>query len=491
LTSGINIDTWVSTFNTINLITLPLYSNSNVQQLDRHRRLMVSKYLLNLCRFISEMVPTNIPPHVLDHAKMVLLDTLGVIIAGSKAEEVRQTAQKVSVNFQKEPGVTCPGKPETLDPLNAALINGMAGSTLEYEEGNSRAMGHPAIQMVPAIVAESESIGQSGPNLLAALIGGYETACRISRAASIRRGLHPTGTWGIVGCALAIGILHHKKSEELFEIANIASSYAFSPYVKNSFVGQNVACTFAGLTNYLGLLTNTFFENGIQANPDSFQMTFSKFLSDELNSNFLDEKLGDAYAITENYFKPYPTCRFTHPALEALKSILKKQPVKPQDVNTIKITSFKEAVHAGGSTPANLEAMRFSVPYLIAAMLLRGQINLATLDNNLLHDSRLADLAGKVELVYSPEYEQLRPEKNPAKVTIELKDGRTLSHEILNCFGDPSNPLPSKDICEKFLFLTEPIIGQSRSGEFLKRVMQIENENDVRPLMALLRPNSN
>ena len=327
----------------------------------------MSKNLLNLCRFFAELVPENIPPHVLDHAKMVLLDTLGVILAGSKAEEVGEIAQNLSINPRKGSRVTCPGKPETVDPLNAALINGLTGSTLEYEEGNSRAMGHPAIQIVPAIVAESESIGQSGPNLLAALIGGYETACRVSRAASLRRGLHPTGTWGVIGSAIAIGILHHRRSEELFEIANIASSYAFSPYVKNSFVGHKVACTFAGLTNYLGLLSNIFFENGIQADPDSFQMTFSKFVADELNPNLLDEKLGDEYAITDNYFKPYPTCRFTHPALEALRSILEEHPVKPQDVDTIKITSFKAAVHAGGGTPANLEAMRFSVPYLIAA----------------------------------------------------------------------------------------------------------------------------
>ena len=452
---------------------------------------MVSKNLLNLCRFIAEFAPANIPPHVFDHAKLVLLDTLGVILAGSKSEEVEETAQNSSINFRKEPGVTCPGKSETVDPLNAALINGMAGSTLEYEEGNSRAMGHPAIQIVPAVVAESESIGQSGPNLLTALIGGYETACHISRAASLRRGLHPTGTWGVIGSALAIGILHQRKPEELFEIANIASSYAFSPYVKNSFVGQNVACTFAGLTNYLGLLSNIFFENGIQADPDSFQMTFSKFVADELNPNYLDEKLGDAYAITENYFKLYPTCRFTHPALEALKSILNNQHIEPREVKTITVTSFQAAVHAGAVTPLNVEALRFSVPYLVATMLLKGDINLAILSDDLLQDPKLAELAAKVELVFSAEYEQSRPENNPAKVTIALKSGRSFSHEIISCLGDPLNPVPRKDICDKFMTLAAPVIGQNRSGDFLNRVMKIEHENDIRPLMALLRPNSN
>jgi 2-methylcitrate dehydratase PrpD len=446
--------------------------------------------LLNLCRFIAELNTANIPQHVLEHAKLVLLDTLGVILAGSRSEEAGRNAHQLSVNSLTNPGVTCPGKPEAIDPLNAALINGIAGSTLEYEEGNSRAMGHPAIQIVPALVAECEYLGKSGVDLLAGLIGGYEAACRISRAASIRRGLHPTGTWGVIGSALTVGFLHHREPEELFEIANIAASYAFSPYIKNSFVGQNVACTFAGLVNYLGLLSNVFFENGIRADPGSFQMTFSKFVSNEFNPDILDEKLGQEYAISENYFKPYPTCRFTHPALEALKSILKDQHIDPQEVKTIKVTSFQAAVHAGAVTPQNVEALRFSVPYLIATMLLRGDINLAILSDDLLQDPQLAELADKVELVFSPEYEQSRPAHNPAKVTIGLKNGLSFSHEIMNCLGDPRSPLPKKDICDKFLMLAIPVIGQNRSGDFLNGVMEIEHKEDIRPLMALLRPNS-
>ena len=451
---------------------------------------MASKNLLNLCRFIAELTPASIPHHVLEHAKLVLLDTLGVILAGSKSEEAARTSRQLSAGFIRNQGVTCPGKSEAFDTLNAALINGIAGSTLEYEEGNSRAMGHPAIQIVPAVVAACESSGQSGADLLAGLIGGYEAACRVSRAASTRKGLHPTGTWGVVGSALAVGILHRREPEELFEIANIAASYAFSPYIKNSFVGQNVACTFAGLANYLGLLSNTFFENGIKADPGSFQMTFSKFVADEFNPAILDEKLGEAYAITENYFKPYPTCRFVHPALEALRSILNHQHIEPRDVKTITVTSFQAAVHAGNVTPLNVDALRFSVPYLIAAMLLKGDISLSTLSDDLLHDPQLAGLAARVELVFSPAYEKLRPGNNPAKVTIGLKDGKRFSHEIMNCLGDPRNPLPQKDIRDKFMTLAAPVIGPKRSGAFLNRVVKIEHEDDIRPLMALLRPNT-
>ncbi len=159
-------------------------------------------------------------------------------------------------------------------------------------------------------------------------------------------------------------------------------------------------------------------------------------------------------------------------------------------MKTITVTSFQAAVHAGNVTPLNVEALRFSVPYLIAAMLLRGDINLTTLSDDLLHDPQLPGLAAKVELIFSPEYEKLRPGNNPAKVTIGLTDGKRFSHEIMNCLGDPRNPLPKKDICDKFMTLAATVIGQKRSGDFLKRVVQIEQEADIRPLMALLRPES-
>ena len=449
---------------------------------------MPPNHLFNLCRFIAELIPASIPPVVLDHAKMVLLDTLGVILAGSRSAETRHISRRLFIDFPETQSVAGPDTFKKFDALNAALISGLGGSTLEYEEGNSRAMGHPAIQIIPALLAASESANPSGVDLITSLIAGYEAACRISRAASMRRGLHPTGTWGVVGCALAVGVLNRSRPEDLCHIANIAAAYAFSPYVKNSFAGKNVACTFAGLTNYLGLLSNIFYQGGIRADAGSFQMTFSKFVSDELNPDFLDENLGRSYAIVENYFKPYPACRFTHPALEALKSLLGDQHFDPENIEAIKVATFRAAVHGGDITPPNVEAWRFSVPYLVAAMLLEGHIGPASLSEELLRHPRLRALADKVELIFSPEYERLRPDKNAAEVTILLKDGQRFSREIMDCLGDPGNPLPAEDIRDKFRLLASPVIGQNRCETLLNYVAEIEKQPNVRQLPALLRP---
>jgi 2-methylcitrate dehydratase PrpD len=416
----------------------------------------------------------------------VLLDTLAVILRGSMVPEVNEIAQGIG-KCEHDTGVTCPGRPGAFAPLFAIMLNGIGGSSLEFEEGNTRAMGHPAIQIVPALMGAAEEHGASGERLLIGLICGYEGASRISRASAMRKGLHPTGTWGVVGSALGVGCLRQRKAKDLLEIANIASSYAISPFVKNSFVGKNVASTFAGFANQAGYLANLFFDKGIRADEDCFQMSFSQFLSDRFTPDVLLSKLGEEYAIAENYFKPYPTCRFTQPCLDALRAILRDTTIRAEDVVGVKVWSFRAAVHTSSKPPANVEAMRFSTPYLLAAMLLRGVIDLEVLKDDLLGDPALKDLAGRVEMILSEEYEAMRPMRNPAKVSVQLRDGRNLSREVMNGLGDPLEPMPEKAIFDKFLSLAGPVIGPDAAKEFMGGVQGLDSVKNVQSLFSFLR----
>ena len=448
---------------------------------------MSSRPFPMFCRFLSETDLSAFPPSVIDHARQVLVDTLGVIIAGSGVPEVNRVATRFAQSCRKEEGVTCPGRAGGFEPLFAALLNGIAGSSLEFEEGNSRAMGHPAIQLVPALVADTEDGALSGSDLLRGLILGYEAASRVSRASSVRKGLHPTGTWGVVGSALGVGCARRKGAEALEQIGNIAASYVFSPYVKNSFVGRNVASTFAGLVSQAALLSNWFFETGIRADEGCLEMTFSQFVSERFDPQVLVAGLGEEYAIAENYFKPYPTCRFTHPALDALGGILLENKISPEDVAKVSVSSFKAAVHTASKPPANVEAMRFSVPYLIAARLIRGRIDLRTLDHDIVHDPQVIELAGRVQMSLSHEYEQMRPGRNPTKVTLHLRDGHELTREVMDCLGDPLKPMTQEALVRKFLDLAIPVLGKNKAEDFVEKFQTLESVDNVRPLMRMLR----
>jgi 2-methylcitrate dehydratase PrpD len=448
---------------------------------------MRKEALLGLCHFLAGITFPSLPAHVIHHTKLVLLDTLGVIIAGSERPEVRRTMEKLNPWHGTGEDVSCPGQKGGFHPFFAVMVNGMAGSSLEFEEGNSMAMGHPAIQIVPAVLAEAEGRGLSGENLLRGLLCGYEMASRLSCAASMRSGLHPTGTWGTVGSAAGVACAGGKSGEALFDIANLAASFAFSAYVKNSFVGKSAACTFAGVANLSGFLAALQYDAGIRADEKCLEMTFSRFLSERFDERRLVEALGQQFAITQNYFKPYPTCRFNHSALDALGAILETTPIRPEEITRVSVTSFKAAVHGGSDLPPNAEAMRFSTPYLLAVMIRYGRVDLRTLGHRVLEDPVVQKLAGKVEMAFSSEYEGLRPGRSPARVTVHLRDGRELTHEVMNALGDPLAPMPDRSVFEKFLFLSTPVIGRERAEEGLERVKRLDKEQNVRSVLSLLR----
>jgi 2-methylcitrate dehydratase PrpD len=446
-----------------------------------------STSLAKLCRFLSSTTLARLPSKTVAQAGRVLLDTAGVMVAGAPRAEVDACAEKLSRGAAEAGTVICPGRIEAFAPVDAALVGGMAGSGLEYEEGNARAMGHPAVQMVPALLAAAQDLDATGERLLLALIGGYETAARVSRASNMRKGLHPTGTWGVVGSAVGVGLLHDRSPSELEALAHLSASYAFSPYVRNSFAGWNAASTFAALTNHLGILSNVFLDAGLRCDPGALEMTFSRFLSEGFEPEALSRGLGDRYAIEGNYFKPYPTCRFTHPALEALKAALAGATVMPQEVERITVHSFGAAVHSGGP-PANAEALRFSVPYLLAVLMHRGGVGLDVLDDDLVREEAVRELAGRVDLVLSEEYEAMRPGRSPARVTLSLRDGRELTAEVLDCLGDPPNPLGDEELRRKFLSLTESTLGSRRARSFLDGLEDLREASSVRSWIRILKP---
>jgi len=449
---------------------------------------MAPSPLLKLTRFLAGLTLRDLDPEVVVRARWTLIDTVGIMLAGASGPEAVRLGRRLKPDPEPVKGVTWPGSAGTWPPLEAALLGGLAGSSLEFEEGHSGARGHPAIQLVPALLAAAEAGRLGGEELLLGLLAGYEAGARLSRAASLRQGLHPNGTWGVVGSALGRARLLGMGADDLAGVADLAASFCLTPYVRNSFAGFSAAAAFAGLANQLGLLAGLLYESGLRADPGSLTATFTRFLSTDLNQDELDRDLGRPLALAGSYFKPYPTCRFTHPALDALGALIQKGAFKPEEVAGLEVASFAAAVHPGPLPPPNPEAMRFSLPFQLAALLLKGRVDLTTMTPETLRDPEVAALASKVSLSLSQEYEALRPGLNPARVTVLLENGRRLSHEVLEPRGDPGRPLAEAELLAKFRRLAEPVLGEERCGRFLDLASGLERLPDLRPLLALLRP---
>src|SRR3954469_5223915 len=145
-----------------------------------------------LARFVAETRCEDIPEKVRAHARLVLLDTLGVILAGGERPEVASLRERLAASAGTGATVYARSWPGS-DPRTAALLNGVAGRAIELCEGLRLVSGQAAMQVLPAALAVGEQAGRSGRDLLAAFILGYDVVGRLAGGFTPRPLAHQNG----------------------------------------------------------------------------------------------------------------------------------------------------------------------------------------------------------------------------------------------------------------------------------------------------------
>lgn len=443
-------------------------------------------FLRYLCEFVEKTNFEQFPTSTIIHTKKVVMDTLGVILAGSQDRPLNQLAEYLIPSINQQQVSTRLGHPERLASLNAALLNGAAGSNREFEEGHSKALGHPAIQMIPAALAQAEAMGQGGKNFLEGVILGYEVAARIGSSAPLRPGFHPSGTWGTVGAATAVAKLSDLNSSEIFDILNIASTLGIAGSVKNSLEGKNISQMYAALSNYFGIFSLLLFRCGFSSSPETFSMTFGKLVSNEIKWERLSKELGKQYLIETNYFKMYPSCRFTHPAIDAFRLAIQNRSIDIEQVDRIDVYTFKWALEMSNPNPENIHAMRFSIPHLLSLYLASGSLTLNTIEEAEQYRSQINTFANRI-FVHEDEYfNQKLPQQRGARIVVTLRNGKTLQGIVDDCKGGESDPYSTSQLQSKFIELSTPVIGEKRAYKALSMLENLESLNSISQLTDLL-----
>jgi len=443
-------------------------------------------YLTKISEFASILRFSGLTPEVVKRAKFVLLDTIGVIAAGAQESEVNALVGQLD---PPQGQVTLLGQSKKVDSLNGALINGMAGTFLELDEGNQFCRGHAAIHVVPALLALAEERKLSGPELIVALVAGYEIAARIGIASKIRMSMHPHGTWGTVGAAVAIGRAAGLDYASMSELINISSSMGLATSRKTMLEGATIRNAYAGLSNYMGLLAFKLFNAGFTGEKDGLTTVYGSVISESFDQAAMLENLGGRFEITRNYFKMHACCRYNHSALDALQNIIGQFPkghIPADEVTAVKVETYSLAAQLCDQQPANMLAAKFSIPFAIATCLTHGDTGVDCFHLEKVNDEGIISLARKVTVVEKSEYTAMMPERRPSKVTLILTDGSTFSAETFLNKGDFEDPYSESEIERKFYNLVEPVWGQSRANEILKGLMALELLDDIGNITRLM-----
>ena len=255
----------------------------------------MADYLSQICRFITETNFDDFDSGVLERAKKVLYDTLGVITAGAQQKEVQEMSKRLASLSTGHLSSKLIGQRKMIDPLNAALINGTAGTWLELDEGNQFARGHPGVHVIPAAIALGEEKQVSGKELLTALILGYDVGSRIGIASKLRMTMHPHGSWGTLGGAVAVGKLMKLNPDQMRTLINIASSTTLATSRNTMLQGGTVRNLYAGVSGYMAILSYYLLESGFTGEADGITAVYGGVVSDSFSPQVMVEELGSRY----------------------------------------------------------------------------------------------------------------------------------------------------------------------------------------------------
>jgi 2-methylcitrate dehydratase PrpD len=450
----------------------------------------MSDYLDQLISYICSCRFDDLPRQVSTRAKAVLADSIAVIASGAQEEEVKALIRQV-VEPDGPRLSTVIGAGIRTEPSKAGLINGTAGTFLELDEGNQFARGHPGIHVVPAALALAEARKLSGRRLLTALVLGYEVAARIGIACKIRMSMHPHGSWGTVGAAVAVGKLLEYDHAAMREMINVSSSLTLATSRRTMLEGGLVRNVYSGISAYMGILAHQLVDAGFNGEKDGLQTVFGSVVSDTFDPDVMTDELGERFEIMRNYFKRHACCRYNHATLDALQEIIRRSShkrIRPEDVREVEVSTYSLAAQLCDQQPDNSLAGKFSIPFAVATTIVHGHTGVSCFTPQAVQNQTARELAKKVRVVEDPKLTAMMPGQRPSRVALTLKDGTELKAEAFVNKGDFEDPYSPDELLEKYYELATPVWGEDTARKVYTAVADMDKMPDVNELTRFLAP---
>jgi 2-methylcitrate dehydratase PrpD len=194
--------------------------------------------------------------------------------------------------------------------------------------------------------------------------------------------------------------------------------------------------------------------------------------------------LGHRWCVLEQYFKPYPVCRWAQPAVEAALALQNRLGVGAEAIRQVEVTTFHEAARLAARAPRDTEAAQYSLPFPVACALVKGALGAEEIGGASLEDPAVLALASSMVLRESEAYNARFPAERWGHVTFHLADGTSVHSDPAVARGNQENPLSDDEIVTKYRALSRPVMGAARSAAIEAGVGDLAHERtDLGPFL--------
>ena len=450
-----------------------------------------------LAVFASDLEYEDLPAAVIERTKMLILDITGITVRAR--HDVESTASLIrAVSRLELTGGSCSvlGDSATYTPPAAALINGTLAHSLDFDDTHAEGSLHSSAPILPAALAAAEISSASGRDLITAVVAGFEIQIRLSMALNpaehYERGFHPTATCGIFGAAAATSKLLGLGAADVQSAFGIALSQAAGSmefladgaWTKRSHVGQAAQN---------GLMCAFMAGEGFKGVKDAFEGRRGFFNSYAPNS--VPDKavadLGETWETLRLALKPYPSCRYSHAAMQALITIREEHSLDWSDIEEVDIGLPEAGWNLIGDPlkdkrqPKSVVDGQFSMPFCAAVVLREGNMYWDDYKKHLDDHDTLA-LCRKINVTVDPRAQAEFP-ANLAGLARVKSNGQSFEKFVSIPKGEPDNFMSQEEIRAKFDGLCQPYLGEQGSNKLAGAILALEEANSVSTFMALSR----
>jgi 2-methylcitrate dehydratase PrpD len=460
----------------------------------------VPHYLDVLSDYLCNTKLDDLPDNVIERGRWIVADCLPLIAAGMQATPMREFARRQLASDPRGEA-TVIGYGRRTAPNVAALLNGTAGTWLEMVEENIYAKGLPAIQVVPAALAIAEQRRSSGHDMLLALILGYEAGCRISRATKTKMAIHPSGTFGTIGSAVAAARLAGLGPGPMREVINISATLGLATSRQAIIQGATVGRVYSGESGYQGILACDMVESGITGETDGVATVYGSIYGDapeavsripqaskhSFEPDMVVAGLGSDFLLPMGFIKMHACARSIHPALDLIEEIMARSPggrLEPRQIERIDFRAYISPTTLHNKTPATAFATRFSLPFAVASLIYHGRGQLANFEDAAFANPVIRDLALRVNISENPDYTKFFPHKQPCDVAVHFTDGHIERARAEHTKGDPSNPRKPEEFRHKFFDVAQRYWSREQAERILDGIMALEKIPDMCTFLA-------
>jgi len=437
-----------------------------------------------LSRFVATTRLEDIPDGVVQNAKLLILDTVGVILAAACDPGCKLLA-KWGKDQESAPRATVIGQGFRSSPLLAALVNGHAAHALDYDDS-----GHYSTQTLPAGLALGEPAHVVGAKFIHAYIIGREVCNRLDAAFDASReklrgptfrGWHHTGTNGSLGAAAAAGVVLGLDLEQIRTAFGIAANGACG---LRANMGTMSKALVSGNAARNGVMAATLAQRGFTAEKSVLEtpqgMAHAFCEEDDIDWEAMTHDLGKSYELARGAItKDYPSCSPAHRPIEALLKIVKEHRVKAEDVDRIECDLHSFSLRRDDASDAH--EGQYSLKYCLSVVLLDKQMGLDQMTDERVKSKDVQDLMHRLRLVPPPGGSlEKRPKE---KLTVYLKNGESYSAEVTHARRISSLP----ELEAKFFSCAQRSLSSEVAAQTRDIILNLEKLADVAKLMDLVR----